>query len=103
MAPTIPIGLPPGKPKLLEQVRDVIGRKSFSLRTNKPIPTGIGVLFCSTTSVIRWKWRRTVARAEGGHWPTVMHSVRELGVVHFFALEEREVFLDFFPAYIQWA
>lgn len=35
MAPTIRIGLPPGKPRLLEQVRDVIRRKHFSFRTEQ--------------------------------------------------------------------
>jgi integron integrase len=35
MAPTIRIGIPPGKPKLLDQVRDVIRRKHYSFRTEQ--------------------------------------------------------------------
>lgn len=35
MAPTIQIGISPGKPKLLEQVRDVIRRKHYSFRTEQ--------------------------------------------------------------------
>lgn len=35
MAPTIPIGTPPGNPKLLDQVRDVIRRKHYSFRTEQ--------------------------------------------------------------------
>jgi integron integrase len=35
MAPTIPTGIPPGKPKLLDQVRDVIRRKHYSFRTEQ--------------------------------------------------------------------
>jgi integron integrase len=35
MAPTIPIGISPGKPKLLDQVRDVIRRKHYSFRTEQ--------------------------------------------------------------------
>lgn len=35
MAPTILTGIPPGKPKLLEQVRDVIRRKHYSFRTEQ--------------------------------------------------------------------
>ena len=35
MAPTIWTGIPPGKPKLLDQVRDVIRRKHYSFRTEQ--------------------------------------------------------------------
>jgi site-specific recombinase XerD len=35
MAPTIPPGSSPGKPKLLDQVRDVIRRKHYSFRTEQ--------------------------------------------------------------------
>jgi integron integrase len=35
MAPTIRIEIPPGKPKLLDQVRDVIRRKHYSFRTEQ--------------------------------------------------------------------
>ena len=35
MAPTIQTGISPGKPKLLEQVRDVIRRKHYSFRTEQ--------------------------------------------------------------------
>jgi hypothetical protein len=35
MAPTIRIEIPPGKPKLLNQVRDVIRRKHYSFRTEQ--------------------------------------------------------------------
>ncbi len=35
MAPTIRIGIPPGKPKLLDKVRDVIRRKHYSFRTEQ--------------------------------------------------------------------
>lgn len=35
MAPTIPPSLPPGNPKLLDRVRDVIRRKHFSFRTEQ--------------------------------------------------------------------
>src|SRR4051794_40381213 len=35
MAPTIQIAIPPGKPKLLDQVRDVIRRKHYSFRTEQ--------------------------------------------------------------------
>ena len=35
MAPTIRVGIPPGKPKLLDKVRDVIRRKHFSVRTER--------------------------------------------------------------------
>jgi integrase len=35
MAPTIRISIPPGKPKLLDQVRDVIRRKHYSFRTEQ--------------------------------------------------------------------
>lgn len=35
MAPTIRTGISPGKPKLLEQVRDVIRRKHYSFRTEQ--------------------------------------------------------------------
>jgi hypothetical protein len=36
MAPTIQITIPPSKPKLLDQVRDVIRRKHYSFRTEQP-------------------------------------------------------------------
>ena len=35
MAPTIRTGILPGKPKLLDQVRDVIRRKHYSFRTEQ--------------------------------------------------------------------
>ena len=35
MAPTIRTGISPGKPKLLDQVRDVIRRKHYSFRTEQ--------------------------------------------------------------------
>jgi hypothetical protein len=35
MAPTIRIEIPPGKPKLLDQVRDVIRRRHYSFRTEQ--------------------------------------------------------------------
>src|SRR5450755_4344451 len=35
MAPTIQTGISPGKPKLLEQVRNVIRRKHYSFRTEQ--------------------------------------------------------------------
>lgn len=35
MAPTIPVPIPPDKPKLLDQVRDVIRRKHYSFRTER--------------------------------------------------------------------
>ena len=35
MAPTIRIAHPPSKPKLLDQVRDVIRRKHYSFRTEQ--------------------------------------------------------------------
>jgi site-specific recombinase XerD len=35
MAPTIRTGIPSGKPKLLDQVRDVIRRKHYSFRTEQ--------------------------------------------------------------------
>ena len=35
MAPTIQTGIPPGNPKLLDQVRDVIRRKHYSFRTEQ--------------------------------------------------------------------
>jgi hypothetical protein len=41
MAPTIGTGILPGKPKLLDQVRDVIRRKHYSFRTEQTYIDGM--------------------------------------------------------------
>jgi hypothetical protein len=69
MAPTIRIAIPPSKPKLLDQVRDVIRRKHYSFRTEQ--------------TYLDWTWRYNkaskkvdlrVKKSETGHYNAFLVS-----------------------------
>jgi hypothetical protein len=45
-------------PKLLDQLREAIRMRHYSVRTEEAYHDGGGVSFCSTTSVIRARWGR---------------------------------------------
>jgi hypothetical protein len=76
MPPMVASSRQPNKPKLLDQVRDVIRRKHYSIRTEQAYVDWIKRFIVYHTNVIRPKWQRRKSRDSLAIWHVIAMSRR---------------------------